>query len=294
MLKSSFLLINLSHISMRIFKSLKGLPQNGRGGSGDPDNQRRFKKLKNRFKGERCFVMGNGPSLNDTPLEKLEGEIVWGVNRCHLLYDRIDWRPKFYCAVDHRVTPNIAPEIDEQSRLLEDTLFFIPDQFQGLRDWRDRGNIIWTQEKLQDPKMGPDGYFSTNPPKYLRTPNTVTITCIQIAVYLGFNPIYLIGCDARWIMPEGFASGVGSVRDPGTGELIEQFALTMESEVDHNHFHPNYFKKGEPWSAPNVGGQIYGYSRVKEKCDKVGVEIFNATIGGDLEVFPRVDFSSLF
>ena len=45
-------------------------------------------------------------------------------------------------------------------------------------------------------------------------------------------------------MPKGLARGEGEVRDPGTGELITNFALTMESESDPNHFHPNYLKKG--------------------------------------------------
>lgn len=251
------------------------------------ENQKKFRSLKNKYQGRRCFVMGNGPSLNQTPLEKLNKEFVWGVNRCHLLYDRIDWRPTFYCAVDHRVTPSIAPEIDAQTVSLSETMFFMPEQYAELRDWKERLNIIWTREKLQDPNLGANGYFATNPPDFLRTPNTVTITCIQLAVFMGFNPIYLIGCDAKWVMPEGLASGEGEVRDPGTGELITNFALTMKGDSDPNHFDPDYFKKGDPWTAPNVGGQLFGYCKVKEKCDELGVSVINATVGGELEVFPR-------
>ena len=238
--------------------------------------------------------MGNGPSLNYTPLEKLSDDYVWGVNRCHLLYEKISWRPQFFCAVDHRVTPNIASEIDHQSTQLPDTLFFLPSQYSILRDWKDRENIIWTTEKLQDPSLGADGYFATDPSDFLRTPNTVTITCIQLAVYMGFNPIYLIGCDANWHMPDGFARGIGSVQDPGTGEIVEKFNLTMEGDEDHNHFHPEYFKKGDPWTAPNLNGQLYGYQRVHEKCTQLGIQIFNATVEGELEVFPRKKFSELF
>lgn len=288
------LLFSLSGFPMNVIAVLKNLFPFKEASDGMAVNQKKFRKLRGKFKGQRCFVMGNGPSLRETPLEKLDREYVWGVNRCHLLYDQIDWRPQFYCAVDRRVTPNIAPEIDEQSILLPRTTFFIPEEFRSLRDWQGRKNIIWTKEKHQDPKLGPDGYFATNPPEFLRTPNTVTITCIQLAVFMGFNPIYLIGCDTRFSMPDGLASGEGHVRDPGTGELIEGFALTMEGDSDPNHFHPDYLKKGDPWSAPNIGGQIYGYSRVKEKCDSLGVLLFNATRGGDLEVFPRKQFSELF
>jgi hypothetical protein len=272
---------------MNLLKVIKGLFSKEGSVNSISDNVRKFQNLRDKYKGKRCFVMGNGPSLKETPLEKLNGEIVWGVNKCHLLYDRISWRPTFFCAADRRVTAHIAPEIDEQSVKLPQTTFFLPEEFQSLRDWKDRPNIIWTKEKLQDPKLGADGYFASNPPDYLRTPNTVTITCIQIAVFMGFNPIYLIGCDTRFSMPEGLSSGEGQVIDPGTGELIEGFALTMEGDSDPNHFDPEYLKKGDPWSAPNIGGQIYGYNRVKEKCDNLGVEIFNSTVGGDLDVFPR-------
>ena len=279
---------------MDILSRFLGLKKGAGSSQSEERNTEKFKNLQNAFKGSRCFVMGNGPSLNKTPLEKLEGEYVWGVNKCHLLYDRISWRPSFYCAVDHRVTPDIAPDIDRQSLELPETLFFLPEEYRSIRDWKNRENIIWTRHKLQDPQLGPDGYFASYPPDFLRTPNTVTITCIQLAVFLGFNPIYLIGCDASWTMPEGLASGEGHVRDPGTGELITNFALTMESETDPNHFHPDYFKKGDPWTAPNVGGQIYGYGRVKEKCDEIGVEICNSTLGGKLEVFRRCRFVDLF
>ena len=279
---------------MSFFESIKSLFRSKVSYSQSRKNLKKYRNLRNKYQGERCFVMGNGPSLNQTPLDHLEGEIVWGVNRCHLLYERVAWRPTFYCAVDHRVTPSIAQEIDAQSSELLETTFFMPEQYAELRDWSNRDNIVWTREKLQDPSLGPDGYFATNPPDFLRTPNTVTITCIQLAVYMGFNPIYLIGCDAKWVMPDGLASGEGEVRDPGTGELVTNFALTMEADSDPNHFHSEYFKKGDAWTAPNVGGQLYGYARVKEKCDELGVSIVNATVGGELEVFPRINFSELF
>lgn len=278
---------------MSFFERIRSLVGNNSCYSQNRSNQKKFRRFKKKYEGKRCFVMGNGPSLNETPLEVLNGEYVWGVNRCHLLYDRISWRPKFYCAVDHRVTPSIASEIDEQSLELKDTTFFMPNQYAELRDWSERENIVWMREKLQNPSLGANGYFAINPPDFIRTPNTVTITCIQLAVYMGFNPIYLIGCDAKWVMPDGLVSGEGEVRDPGTGELITNFALTMEGDSDPNHFHPEYFAKGDPWTAPNLGGQIYGYERVKEKCDSLGIDIMNATVGGDLEVFPRTSFNQL-
>jgi len=270
-------------------KRFLGRPRSG----WEASNYKKFKRLGGKYRGKRCFIMGNGPSLNKTPLELLENEFVFGVNRCHLLYDRIKWRPKFFCAMDWRVTPNISPEIFEQTKALPDTTFFLPKRFRDIQPWQNQENIVWMTEKHKEVELGPDGYFSTFPPDFIRVPNTVTIGCIQLAVFLGFDPIYLVGCDTKFVIPVGSVSKHGKGRDPGTGEIIDGFNLTMEAEKDDNHFHPDYLRKGDPWSAPNIGGQIYGYTRIREKCDDLGVDVFNATVEGELEVFPRVEINSL-
>ncbi len=70
----------------------------------------RLAGLRGKFSGERVFIMGNGPSLNKTPLELLKNEFVFGVNRVSLLFNRIDWRPTFFTAFDTRVVPDNAEE----------------------------------------------------------------------------------------------------------------------------------------------------------------------------------------
>ena len=69
--------------------------------------------LHDKFRGERIFVMGNGPSLNKMDLSLLEGDNVFALNRCSLLFDRIKWRPKFYCAFDLTVIPDNLDEFND-------------------------------------------------------------------------------------------------------------------------------------------------------------------------------------
>ncbi|HJD45240.1 MAG TPA: hypothetical protein H9909_00215, partial [Candidatus Mediterraneibacter norfolkensis] len=57
--------------------------------------------LKNKHKGERCFVIGNGPSLTAEDLELLKGEITFAANRIYMLFDRTDWRPTYYFCADY-------------------------------------------------------------------------------------------------------------------------------------------------------------------------------------------------
>ena len=88
--------------------------------------RRRLEPLRGRYAGKRCFVMGNGPSLNQMDLERFRSDYVWGANRCHLLYDRITWRHAFYVAVDRRVVPDIADEINQLVEAMPGTCFFLP------------------------------------------------------------------------------------------------------------------------------------------------------------------------
>ena len=144
-----------------------------------------------------------------------------------------------------------------------------------------------------DPSKGFSGFFSCNAARYLRVPNTVSITALQLAVYMGFNPIFLIGCDTSYSIPENVDSE-GSTFDPGTGEKIDGYVITSKTNNDPNHFCPEYFGAGKKWHNPNVNGMLYGYQMAKEYCDIKGVEVFNATIGGKLEIFPRVIFPEIF
>ena len=93
----------------------------------DFENKRNYYKLENlhnKYIGQRCFLMGNGPSLNQMDLSVFENDIVFASNRCYLLYDQIDWRPKFYASVDTRVVPDIAYEINDLIQKEKSTTYF--------------------------------------------------------------------------------------------------------------------------------------------------------------------------
>jgi hypothetical protein len=124
--------------------------------------------------------------------------------------------------------------------------------------------------------------FSTNPSDFVYVVNTVTVAMLQLAVYLGFNPIYLIGCDTSY-------SVTNMVQyENGDSDLL------ISTDADPNHFDSSYFGKGKKWHEPHVERMIFHYEQAKRVCYEKGVKIFNATIGGNLEVFPRVNYSELF
>ena len=90
-------------------------------------NSEKLKNLKGKYSGQRCFIMGNGPSLNKTRLELLADEAVWGFNKIYLLFDKIEWKPKFYVANDRRLTQHISNEIGMLIKQLPESIFFFPD-----------------------------------------------------------------------------------------------------------------------------------------------------------------------
>jgi hypothetical protein len=256
-------------------------------------NYQQVRSYRNRFIGKRCFIMGNGPSLNETPLEKLEDEYVWGLNRCHLLFDRISWRPKFITAVDDVVIPDIADEIQGLVTTYPNISFFFPEDFYRKAILASNKNVLWFRQRPMDPFKGALGFFSSNAGCYLRVPHTVSITALQLAVYMGFNPIYLIGCDTSYTIPED-VEAEGMTFDPASGEKIDGYVMTSKTNNDPNHFTSEYFGSGSRWHHPNVKGMIFGYQVAKKCCDRRGIDVFNATIGGKLEVFSRINFSAIF
>ena len=70
---------------------------------------------------------------------------------------------------------------------------------------------------------------------------------------------------------------------------------TVVSEGDDpNHFHPGYFGKGFRWQLPDLEMSEVGYQMAKEAFEKDGRKVLDATVGGKLTIFEKVDFNSLF
>ena len=239
----------------------------------------RLQTLHNTHQGEHCFIFGNGPSLNKMDLCLFRGEQVWASNRFYLIFDQIDWRPNFYVGIDKRVIPDIADELTQLRQELTNTKFFFPLIFREQRTLQSTTNTFWFRENESDMPGREEISFSQDCAKMLAPSKTVTISMIQLAVYLGFNPIYLVGCDTSYTVPKTVVS-----------EDDQNEYLVSTQNDDPNHFHPGYFGTGKKWHQPHVERMLDQYAEVKTITDKLGVHIFNATVGGNLEVFPRIDY----
>ena len=63
-------------------------------------NERRLLSFRNRHRGQRAFILGNGPSLNECDLTRLKNEVTFGVNGIFLNYDRMGFHPTYYVVED--------------------------------------------------------------------------------------------------------------------------------------------------------------------------------------------------
>ncbi len=238
----------------------------------------KLRALRERFMGaKRCFLIGNGPSLNVTDLSMLKNEVTFAVNGFFLKAGDLDWKPTFYVVEDHLVAEDRAKWIND----FKGPIKFFPS-YLGYMFEKSDDTVFYNHRPR---KSYPHGFdFSLEADKITYTGCTVTFSMMQIAAYLGFQEIYLIGVDASYDIPKDVQEG----KDYGVG------VLDMKSD-DPNHFDPDYFGKGFRWHDPQVEKMVEAYAEARRVLETLtNQRIYNAGIGGKLEVFDRVAFRSLF
>ena len=122
-------------------------------------------------------------------------------------------------------------------------------------------------------------HFSENAARAVWVGGTVSYIGMQLAFFMGVETLYLIGFDHSYTIP-----------DSGIREGNE----ILSTGDDPNHFHADYFGDGYRWHDPRVDRMEQAYVSANRSYLQGNRRILNATEGGKLEVFPRVDFRSLF
>lgn len=246
------------------------------------EDKRKLSDLKDKYKGERIFIIGNGPSLNRTDLSTLKNEYTFATNRFYLMYEKIDWKPTFYTCVDRRVICDIFAEVNG----LSGSTFFFDETFRGL--YRDGKDVVYFNQRLRKGSEL-EKAFSFNAINVVFNGNTVLYYAIQLAYFMGFTTFYLIGCDLGYKVKETVVQEGEDVFKMGVA-----FDLKSTEDDDPNHFDPRYFGKNRLWHAPNEKGMLDDHELCLAALKSKGRSIYNATVGGELEVYGRVNFDSLF
>jgi hypothetical protein len=247
----------------------------------------------------RAFVIANGKSLRSIPWSLLRNDITFAMNRIDLLYEPFidvednfqwfgtNWRPTYYVFYENIPTQEepigddqlsnqpesyvIPKHIQSQETCFISTRFL--DRFASAMGLKKREalripNVVW----MAEPTCHRTNYFCEDKPTEWHFPNFCNYggtmnSALRIPFMMGFDPVYLIGADLGY-------------QDPINGR-------------DVNHFHPGYLTaEGFPLNELDAT-LTHLHSMVRETYEAHNRQIFNATMGGNLEAYERVSLESI-
>lgn len=222
----------------------------------------------------RIFVLGNGPSIAKTPIDDLIGEDVLVMNRANRIwkdlgfklkpkyyfkidynyYDRGTWKEEIYWALDNCKKLYLWEQFRTGYKEGHSNHEEMPDGVGNLTSY----NVEWISKcKKHTPYQA--GNWKATQSWHLPTLCTAFGSMnpiLQIAA-MQYDEIYLLGCD------------LGYVKDPKA-----------------NHAVPGYNTDPRDKSEQDTRNMLHIHQMAK-RCSPV--PIYNAGIGGNLEVYPRVD-----
>jgi hypothetical protein len=255
---------------MNIRQSLQARFRNFKIAHFDHFEGRSLKVLKNIHAGERCFIIGNGPSLRAADLTKIQehGDLSFAFNRIFHIFPDTPWRPTYYISQDEKMLAGSVEEVNA----IHVRKKFIPIEMKWYYDITVSGTTPF--HIVKEAEEGID--FSENVAKYVANSKTVVYTAIQFAVYMGIHEIYLIGVDHHFHISQN-----------DRGEIV------VDPTVK-DYFTDVYNQDKETLYVPNTDRSTLTFIAARKYADAHGIKIYNATRGGKLEVFERVDFDTLF
>jgi GT2 family glycosyltransferase len=239
-----------------------------------PPSIERLLSLRDRHRGETAVIIGNGPSLNETELEILTDVPTFGVNAIFLGAERLPKPVTYYVVED----TSVFRENLEAIKAFEAEWKLFPAMYLDSFDEEEIGEqtvFFRMNAGFYDRKSGTACHprFSLDATQRLYCGQSVTILNLQLAHWMGFHRVVLIGMDFTYTIPD---------------DVDRDGALIISRTDDPNHFHPDYFGSGKSWKDPMLDRVLVNYHLADEIYRATGREIVNATEGGKLDVFPRL------
>lgn len=223
-----------------------------------------IKSFRNKFHDQPCFIIGNGPSLNIKDLESIKGYKTFASNSIFKLFSKTDWRPDYYGVCDK------AYYNDNKSKILSniEMLSFYPLDLDVLK--REHDYFYLRQQKffLRKPPL-----FSSRADLMLFDGSTVTYMLIQLAVYMGFKKIYLLGVDFSYSK-----------------------TINIKGQVIRNNLIKDYFNNDKSENnivVPNLEQSYLSYKSALKYTTKTGIEIINLSRKSKLDLFKKSSIESL-
>ncbi|NHZ85160.1 MAG: DUF115 domain-containing protein [Planctomycetia bacterium] len=219
----------------------------------------KLEQFRNKHDGEDCFIIGNGPSLNKMDLTLLNDYNTFGLNKIYMIFNRMAFNLTYHVAVNPYVIKQSKKEFINLN--CPSFLAYIPAKNNNIKS----NNIHYLGD------INTNKFFSKDITQGIRQGCTVTYVAMQLAYFMGFKRVYLIGVDHKF-------------KQSGNPHDVQ-----ILTENDPNHFDPNYFK-GQKWQLADIESIELSYLIAKYYFNKDGREIIDATIDGKLNIYNKMNF----
>lgn len=216
--------------------------------------------LKDKHKGKPMLVVGNGPSLNQTPLEEFAYVPAIGMNKIDLLFSRSTWRPSMIVCANDAVVMQHKDAFSKSD---------IPVWLGWKARWympRHNKNVSYYLNRNATD-------FRTDLENGISVGHTVTFVALQLAYWMGADPVIVFGVDHSF----AFAG------------KAQEYVRWKGPDV--NHFDPNYFQHGSLFGNPNLETSEQQYAEAQQVFEADGRKIYDATVGGKLQIFEKIDLA---
>jgi hypothetical protein len=223
----------------------------------------RLGEFKDKYRGQRAFILGNGPSLAKTDVSKLKNEFTFGMNRVFLAFPAWGMQTSFFVCVNDLVIEQSTAEIAAL-------------QMPKFLSWRSRRTIRPDEHTMFLHSTYDRPTFARDARGRLWEGATVTYVSLQLAFHMGFETVVLIGVDHSF-----------------TSKGTPNTTVTSQGD-DPDHFDKGYFGAGFRWQLPDLDMSERAYGMARQAYESDGRQVVDATIGGKLTVFPKVEYNSLF
>ncbi len=220
--------------------------------------QWRLARFENIHKGDACFIIGNGPSLRLMDLSALNECHTFGLNKIYLMQQEVDLQLSYHVAVNELV---VQQGFEELKRL--PCPKFLSSKSIGTLRKSDDMFVLLTE--------GANLSFQSDLTREMSEGFTVTFVAMQLAYYMGFDEVFLIGVDHHF------------------NETSKTEKRQFLKGDDPNHFSPDYFKD-QTWDLPDLEGSELAYMLARFAFERDGRKIWDATIKGRLEVFEKISY----
>lgn len=217
---------------------------------------RQLQALQDLYRGKRCVIIGNGPSLQRMDLRPLKNEITFGLNRIYLMFDQLGFATTFLVSVN----PHVIEQFGDELLSVTSQKFL---SWHARQDVPRRRDVVFLRTTRRQS-------FSKDPSAGLWEGATVTFVALQLAFYFGFETVVLVGVDHSF-----------TTKGPAN-------QLVTSAGEDRDHFHPDYFGPGIRWQLPDLAKSEIAYRMARLQYERAGRRVLDATLDGELTVFPKV------